>query len=178
MVNLQWDYGNHWKKDHRATGDSSVIKYGCHDKSKCPQCATETLINCVRRVFLLGAHVREHFTPTTVIQGCGQAHLPLESAFDSLFSDWITSQNIVWKWICRLTLLKREHLLRCEGTVVFLWSLFKGKFLLSNSIGMILLDHALSLSIWGGYSQSKTTKTHIQQTPKTFAMWEGWGDRG
>lgn len=127
----------------------------------------------MRRVILLDVYISEHFIPTSIIQGRSQAHLHLEEcAFDSLSSDWITSQNIVWKWICRLIHMKEDHLVCCECTEVSLWSLFKGKFLLSNNTGMILPNCALSLSICGGYNKSKTTKTHIQQASKTFAMWE------
>lgn len=172
MVNLWWNYGNHWKKDHRATKNSSLINYGCQDECKS--------IHALQRLSLITQgelsswmFICEHFIPTSVNQGCGQAHLHLEECtFDSLISDWITCQNIVWKWLCRLIHMKEDHLVCCECTEVFLWSLFKGKFLLSNNIGMILLNWALSLSICGGYSKNKTTKTHIQQASKTFVMWE------
>lgn len=116
-------------------------------------------------------YISKHYSPTTVTQGWGQAHLPFEKcAFDSPISDWITkSQNTVWKWILGLTHRKQDHLVCCQCTEVFLWSLFKGKFLLSSNIGIILLDCALSLPICGGYIQSKATKNYIQQASKTFA---------
>lgn len=132
------------------------------------------LSNCTSRVFFLEGYLSEHFTPTTVIQACGHTHLPFgEWAFDSPISDWITTrQNIVWKWIWRPTHTKQDYLVCGKCTEVFLWSLFKGKFLLANNIGTIFLNCALSLSICGGYIQSKTTKNHPEQAPKTFVMWE------
>lgn len=67
--------------------------------------------------------------------------------------------------------MKEDHLVCCECTEVSLKSVQGKVFALQqhrHDSPELCFEF---INLWG-YNKSKTTKTHIQQASKTFAMWE------